>query len=83
MITMTGTSDVSISAHAAKLVGKSKDRVAARISFEFPDHSECVHPTMFIEVSTEEGWSVLAEIDLVKVDVQCALDICKRLEEGR
>lgn len=83
MITMTGTSDVSIREHVAKLVGKSKERVEARISFEFPDHGECVHPTMFIEVRIGDGWNVLAEVDLVKVDIQCALDICKRLEEGR
>lgn len=82
MMVLTCNSDVRIRQGTAKSVIKSKERLTTRVCFEFPDHGEVVHPTMTVEVLIGTDWQVLSEIDLLKTDLQCVLDICNRMEKS-
>jgi hypothetical protein len=62
---------------------KSGEIVKCRLSFEFPDVGEIVHPVLFIEYMGNDGHSItLAELPLMKSDLLMALDICKRMEQA-
>lgn len=77
------TSDVAFHVHPFGSKKENPGSVRGRMTFEFPDAGQVVHPTIVVEAMKPNGdWSVVLEIDVLKSELLMALDICKRLEES-